>query len=403
MSRRPSSRNVLMIAYTNYKSDPRCLRAAEAAVGAGFHVDFIALRRDGEPPVEDVHGVRLIHLAQSRYRGKALAAYVLNYLMFFFRCFFKTAALHWKNRYAVVHVNNMPDFFIFCACVPKLMGAKLILDIHDPMPNTFASKYGRNEASWIYKLLLCQERLSARYADRVITVHDPVKDLVLAGHGLHCADVTVVANFPDDELFQPQKNYEINGQLKLVFHGTILERSGLRTVVQAIAALPNRERLSLKIIGEGDFSEDLKKLIQYHNLTDTVDFQNSSFPAGEIPARISDCNLGLSPLTISSSTNYALPLKLVEYICLGMPVITVRAAAIMHYFREEDCLFYQHDEPKSLTQLLQRLLGNPDILLRYRERSLALRERFSWKKEREKYINMLEELSQQHSPARKVA
>jgi hypothetical protein len=27
-------------------------------------------------------------------------------------------------------VNNMPDFFVFCALLPKLMGAKIILDIH---------------------------------------------------------------------------------------------------------------------------------------------------------------------------------------------------------------------------------------------------------------------------------
>jgi glycosyltransferase involved in cell wall biosynthesis len=401
MSQPPSRRNVLMIAYTNYKTDPRCLRAAEAAVSAGFHVDFIALRREGEPPVEDVHGVRLYHLAQARYRGKALLAYVLNYLLFFIRCFFKAAALHWKNRYSVVHVNNMPDFFVFCAFVPKVMGAKVILDIHDPMPNTFASKYKKGESSLIYKLLLWQERLSARYADRVITVHDPVRDHVLAGHGLNCGAIGVVANFPDDELFQAQKNYEINGRLKMVFHGTILERYGLRTVVEAIAALPNRDRLSLKIIGEGDFSEDLKKLIEFHQLAGTVDFENRSFPAREIPARISGCNLGLSPLIISSSTNYALPLKLVEYICLGMPVITVRAAAITHYFDEDDCLFYQHDDPKSLTQLLERLLKNPDLLLFYRARALALRERFSWKKERAKYINLLGELSQPGALAQK--
>jgi glycosyltransferase involved in cell wall biosynthesis len=389
----PSPSNVLMIAYTNFKTDPRCLRAAEAAAGAGFHVDFIALRREGDPPVEEVRGVRVYHLAQSRYRGKALLIYVLAYLMFFIRCFCKTAALHWKMRYRVVHVNNMPDFFVFCALVPKIMGAKLILDIHDPMPNTFASKYKKEEGSLIYKLLLWQERLSARYADRVITVHDPVKDHVLANHGLGRAGITVVANFPDEELFQPQPCPEANGRLKMVFHGTILERYGLRTVMEAIAQLPNREKLSLKIIGEGDFSQELKELIQFHKLADVVDFENRSFPAREIPARISGCNLGLSPLTISSSTNYALPLKLVEYICLGMPVITVRAAAITHYFGEDDCLFYQHDDPKSLAQLLERLLKNPGLLLRYRERALALRGRFSWKNEREKYISLLHELS----------
>src|SRR5687768_7256313 len=125
-----TKRAVLMIAYTNYRNDPRVIRAAEAAISGGFDVDFVALRRDGEPAVEMVRGVRLIHLAQTRYRGGGLLRYMLSYLEFFVRCFLKTTLLFFKRRYTVVHVNNMPDFFVFCALLPKLFGAKVLLDIH---------------------------------------------------------------------------------------------------------------------------------------------------------------------------------------------------------------------------------------------------------------------------------
>jgi hypothetical protein len=134
-----------MIAYTNYQTDPRVIREAEAAVSGGFDVDFIALRRDGEPPRELIRGVRLIHLNQTRYRGAGVLWYVLSYLQFFLRCLLMTTWLQVKRRYRVVHVNNMPDFFVFCALLPKLMGARVILDIHDPMPNTFASKFKQGE------------------------------------------------------------------------------------------------------------------------------------------------------------------------------------------------------------------------------------------------------------------
>ena len=40
---------------------------------------------------------------------------MLSYLEFFVRCFFKTCRLQFAKRYAAVHVNNMPDFFVFCA------------------------------------------------------------------------------------------------------------------------------------------------------------------------------------------------------------------------------------------------------------------------------------------------
>src|SRR5687767_7471281 len=175
---------VLMIAYTYYESDPRVIREAEAAVAGGFEVDFLALRRENTPACEVVRGVRVLRLNQTRYRGRGHVKYLLSYLEFFVRCFFKSALLFFQKRYRVAHVNNMPDFLVFSTLVPRLFGCKVILDIHDPMPNTFASKFKGGERGFFFRLLLWQELLSAAYASQVITVHHPVKLGVLMKHGL---------------------------------------------------------------------------------------------------------------------------------------------------------------------------------------------------------------------------
>src|SRR3990170_5181447 len=77
---------LLMIAYTNYESDPRVIRAAEAALEGHFSVDVIALRRDGQLPVETIRGVRVFHVSQERYRGPSWLRYLLSYIAFFLRC-----------------------------------------------------------------------------------------------------------------------------------------------------------------------------------------------------------------------------------------------------------------------------------------------------------------------------
>ena len=107
---------------------------------------------------------------------------MLSYLEFFFRCLLKITWLQLEKRYRVMHVNNMPDFFVFCSLLPKRMGAKVILDIHDPMPNTFASKFQKEENGLPFKLLLWEQQISASFADQVITVHDPIKDQTLFLH-----------------------------------------------------------------------------------------------------------------------------------------------------------------------------------------------------------------------------
>lgn len=382
-----------MIAYTHYASDPRVIREAEAAVSGGFDVDFLALRRRGDPPVETIRGVRVLHVAQYRYRGAGHARYLAAYLQFFVRCFVRCATLYWSRRYVAIHVNNMPDFLVFSTLVPRLLGAKVILDIHDSMPNTFAAKFKSGDRHLIYRLLVWEERLSAAYCNQVITVHHPLRDGILAPHGLAPASVEVIANFADERLFRRREVYAVEDVIRLVFHGTILERSGLRLLVNALARVQRKDLIRCRIIGEGDFSAELRELIDSFGLTSVVEFDNKCYPVSEIPARLADCHVGIIPLELSSATNYALPLKLVEYIAMGLPVVSIRSAAITYYLKESDCLFYQWDDPASLAAVLDGLAENPGRLLEYRERSLSIRERFLWSREKQKYVDLLRRLT----------
>ncbi len=71
----------------------------------------------------------------------------------------------------------------------------------------------------------------------------------------------------------------------------------------------------------------------------------------------------------------------------------MRNSAISYYFGEEDCIFFEWNDPSSLSAVLDRIAENPGILLPYRERSVALRERFSWAGEKTKYIALLRQLT----------
>jgi glycosyltransferase involved in cell wall biosynthesis len=389
-ARKPS---VLMVAYTNYQTDPRVIREAEAAVSAGFDVDFLSLSRSNDPKVEMIRGVRVFHLNQQRYRGSGRLRYMLAYMHFLIRCFLKINLLSLKRRYRIAHVNNMPDFLVFCTLVPKLFGCKIMLDIHDPMPNTFASKYKTGENGLLFKVLLWQELLSARYSDRVLTVHEPVKSGILTKHGLNPDSIEVIANFADEKLFGLRNSYSVNGKLRLVFHGTILERYGLANVIFALSRLKNKSNVFFRIIGEGDFAPQLSGIITALRLNEQVEFVNRVYPVQEIPELIADCNLGIAPLEISNITNYALPLKLLEYTSLGLPVLTVRTPAISYYFEQDDCLFYDPADVESLRVILDTLADNPDLLIRYRERAVAIRQKFLWDQEKRKYIALLHELA----------
>ncbi len=392
-SRIPSG-SVLLLAYTHYESDPRVIRAAEAALEGGFSVDVIALRRPGQTSCETVRGVCVFRV-QARYRGASRLKYLLEYVKFLVRCAVMSARLGISRRYKVVHVHNMPDALVFAALVPKVFGAKVILDIHDPMPETYASKYRSFAHNAVNRLLLLEEKLSVSFADHTITVSDPVRDGILVPRGYPKDGIGVVANFADESIFTPLAYPPIDGMIRFVFHGTILERYGLGTLVKAVAQVRHRDRIQVRIIGEGDFSAELSALILKHGVGDVVEFVNQVYPLYDIPKILSDCHVGLVPLDIGTSVvaNFALPLKLAEYTCLGLPSITVRNAAIEYYFRSDECMFFDSGDVTALVRLIDRVVEQPGCLTEYRKRLAGVRDRLSWKKEKEKYIAMLRSMT----------
>jgi glycosyltransferase involved in cell wall biosynthesis len=117
------------------------------------------------------------------------------------------------------------------------------------------------------------------------------------------------------------------------------------------------------------------------------------YPLQEIPRRLADCHAGLVPLDVTPIADFALPLKLIEYTCLGLPSVTVTSTAITHYLKPDECLFFPPGDVTALAGLLDRIVENPDCLTEYRRRLPAAQRRLSWSQEKQKYVAMLRELA----------
>src|SRR5271170_1797786 len=120
-----------MVAYTFYEEDNRVRRYAEALAKRGDQVDVVALRHAGKSPTESINGVRVIRIQRRAINEKGKFTYLGKLLLFLIRSmFFLTKEQFKGSGYDLIHVHSVPDFEIFAAFVPKLMGAKIILDIH---------------------------------------------------------------------------------------------------------------------------------------------------------------------------------------------------------------------------------------------------------------------------------
>src|SRR4051812_27106718 len=122
------------ITFDWYPFDPLIRRLAEAAIDGAYSVDVICLRQAHEKSYEVCNGVHVYRVPMDRNFGRSLPVTVLSWCWFLLLAAFTVTRLHLKRPYDVVHVHNIPDFLVFAALLPKLLGAKVILHVQDTSP-----------------------------------------------------------------------------------------------------------------------------------------------------------------------------------------------------------------------------------------------------------------------------
>jgi len=382
------NKNILMVGYSNFFSDSRIIREAEAAVEGGFSVDVITLF--DEKRRKNYKQINVISVNQKKYRGDSKLVYTFAYLEFFLRCFFLVTYLYIIKKYRIIHVNNIPDWIVFATLVPKLFGSKILLDIHDPLSITYSTKFNSSNRI-IKKLLNMIEMFSWHFSDRIITVNEVVlKELTIRYKNK--SKLKVISNYVDTEKFPYNEDYNLNGKLKLIYHGTIAERFGLDDVLLAINNLKNKEVVHFLIIGTGDYEKILKNKINKYNLDKIVTFDNNAYDVDELNGIIRDYNVGIVPYKNLLSTEFILPLKLQEYISVGLPVITIKSKTIESYYTESELFYYDNKNSASLTKLLERLLTQNELLYEKYKHYGFLRNKYTWNEEKKNYLNILTEL-----------
>jgi len=384
---------ILMAAYTDYRRDPRVRREAEALVERGHRVVFLAQRIAGQPHRETIAGVDVVKMPGAGNDGTSKLGYIFDYALFFVWIVLHT--LRHPLRYDLVHVNNMPDFHVLAAFVPRLLGRPVIHDVHDLMPELYAEKFGSDGERFAVRLLKTQERWAGRFASAVLTVEARLKD-ILAGRGIPAGKIHVLMNLPDDRIFRPRApraSRPAEAPLTIVYHGTLAYRLGLDIALEAVArARMQCPHIRMRIIGDGEERAALETLRDQLGLQGVVEFL-PPVPVERIPSLIEDADVGIIPLRISGGTDIMLPTKLLEYVSVGIPCITPRTGTICRYFDESMVEFFEAEDIEALASAIVRLARDPD---RCAALARTATERFGttyrWSKHKEVYTDLVERL-----------
>jgi glycosyltransferase involved in cell wall biosynthesis len=388
--------NVAMIAHAYYLKDARVRRYAEALTRQGHCVDVYCLREGNEALVEKKSGVLIFRINVTRKRGGKLAylsEYAKAIILFFIRI--NVAALAGR-RYDMVHIHNFPNLLVFSAMVQKRQGAKLILDVHDPMPELFRSKFKVAGESPFIRILEYEEKISFKFADHIITAAHSFKDILIR-RGCPPDRISVIVNSPDNIFWRSLPAVK-KDHFEVLYIGTIAERYGLNTLLDAAAILnrrgtiPNLKiKIIPKILEEGDYLCTFMKNVHRKGLSDLVEMAEP-VSHDQMPRVIAACDLSVYTPMPDVHMDIALSLKIPEVIAVGRPLVASRLSVLLRYFGEDALHLFDPGDAEQCAGRITDVYLDPQGAEEKAGRARAALRAIGWDLQREIYFDLIKSL-----------
>lgn len=380
-----------MVAYTFFDADNRVRRYAEALAKRGDVVDVVALRQEGVPKESILNGVHLYRIQKRVKNESSKFTHLWKIFLFLMHSTFFLARRHLRDRYDLIHVHSVPDFEVFSAIIPKLLGCKVILDIHDLVPEFYSSKFGASKKTHAFRLLVAVEGMSAWFSDHVIAPNH-IWQKRLEERSVKPGRCTTILNFPDTDMFRKRGRHRTDNKVMVLYPGSLNYHQGIDIAIRAFSRIHQQApEAEFHIYGVGDQTEMLKSLVAELGLTDKV-FIKSFLPLEQIAGVIENADLGVVPKRKDGFGNEAFSTKILEFMVLGTPVIVPDTMVDQYYFNDRVAQFFHANDEQSLAEALLLMIKNPHLRETLAKSASEFAERYTWDANKHVYFELVDSL-----------
>lgn len=387
---------IATICFDLYPFHPRVRCLAEAAVEGGYSVDVICLRQPQASYYEVYNGVHIYRVPLKRNWNNSLLMTILSWCYFLLLAAGVALWQHLRRPYKVIHVHNMPDFLVFAALLPWLLGAKVILDVQDASPELMEEKVRGRLRGVVKRLAIWQERISTAFADHVVTIGQTVEELLLQ-RGVPASKLTNIHNSANPAFFPPSLRAPIATDEQprpfiLMYHGTVEERQGLDVAVRALVlARRHVPGLRLAIKGVGRQLSALEQLACELGVREQVIFSDGC-PIGEVVDFVRQGDVGIIPYRAGGYMELVLPVKAFEFAWMHRPMIASDTLGMRKLFRPESVMLCDAMKPESFAEAIVDLYQHPEKRAALVANAAQDYIPYRWEIQAQQYIHLLASL-----------
>ncbi len=285
----------------------------------------------------------------------------------------------------------MPDALVFAAGVPRLCGARVLLDLQECMPEFFATKFGVGERHPLTRVLIALERAAITFADAVTTPTDAMRGRFVE-RGADAAKITTVMDGADLDAFVAPGRPDTpdDGRFVLVSHGTVEPQYGLDTVLRAIAVLRNEiPELRLEVYGDGSGLPALRSLTTTLALGDRVRFSGGFVPWEDLVVALTRADVGVVALVRDAYRDLALAGKMFDFVATGTAMVVARTLSVVQVFGPDAVELFESGDQDDLARALRRLHASPERRRRLARQAAEKAEPLAWEHQRARYERLV--------------
>ena len=380
-----------------YPEDTRVLLEAVALTQAGHQVSVICPGGwKHKMWRETIDGVRVYRYPPPA-DGGGLIGYIWEFSYSLAMALVISTFIWIRRGFDVIHIHMPPDLNGLLGVFYKLLGKKFVMDHHDLSPELYQAQ-GRENA-FLYRLLLRFERISCRWADRLISTNATQRQTQISRGGAAEENCVIVRNGPADFFLQEHRpiQYEGQGNRTIIgFLGGMSEQDGVDSLIRAFHCLKielGRSDFLGVMVGTGRSVAALKELVHELGLEDHVVF-TGLVPFESVPSYIAGFDICATPDPSNPYCDSCTTIKTMEYMAMGKP--TVAFDTVENRITAMDAALYAQDnDERAFAEALVKLMDDADL-----RRSLGRvgRQRIdaslSWKHQREQLLAVYRSLDQ---------
>lgn len=343
---------------------------------------------DGILPLDDsIEGAQVTRVSQD------LTQNFLSRAIHFGKSVLNHLTLH--PDYDVVHYRNIWDG-LHIAQNKKRFGYKTLFEVNG-LPSIELKYHYPGLDSDLLSKIKEQEIATLHLSDAIICPSHVTRDYI-ASLGLNRKLVTVIPNGVSASDFFASPLPAREGRVPvLLYIGTLADWQGLDIVIKALPKILEQRAVRLHIVGRGRSRQRkiLSKQIRKLGVEGSV-FVQPAIPHHEIPALIAESDICVAPLGLNDRnvTQGACPIKVLEYMAAGRPLLASNIPIVRELVREDmDALLFSPNDPDDLARQTLALLNDLELSKRLaRSASERALSKFTWHESQKKLGKVYEKL-----------